>query len=425
MLYSYHYESASGERSLPDAPTGIVGKDLTSMLFLRILPLVPLLSTVGLSCGIVDVSATPVPANAVSEKGSLAETVPLRKTFEGKFRIGTILSNAALQGRDALDVSLAETHFSAITPENALKPDAVQPSEGRFTFEQGDRLVEIAAKTGATAVGHCLVWHQQTPRWFFEGANGQPLTREVALARLRKHISTVVGRYKGKIKEWDVVNEAIQDGPGTLRPSPWLKAIGEDYIAEAFRAAHEADPEALLIYNDYNIELPYKRPKTIEFLKSLLAKKVPIHAVGIQCHWRMENPPIAETEAAIREYAALGLKVMITELDIGVLPTKYQGADISTVENMTAEQEAVLNPYTKGLPEAVARQQAERYRQAFEMFLRHRDKIGRVTFWGSRDSQSWLNNFPIRGRTDYPLLFDRAGQPKPAFSAIVEAVSNR
>jgi endo-1,4-beta-xylanase len=283
----------------------------------------------------------------------------------------------------------------------------------------------MAQKSGATVAGHTLVWHSQTPRWFFQGPDGQPASQELALERMRKHIKTVVGRYKGRVKQWDVVNEAINDGPGVLRPSPWLRAIGEDYIAEAFRAAHEADPDAILVYNDYNIELGYKRPKALGLLKKLIDQKVPIHAVGIQCHWRIENPPLAETEEAIKQFSALGLKVMITELDIGVLPTRYQGADLSRAEAMTPEQAAAMNPYTQGLPDAVAETHAERYRQAFELFLRHKDVIGRVTLWGPHDGNSWLNGFPIRGRTDYPLLFDRQLRPKPAFYAVQGAAQAR
>ena len=248
----------------------------------------------------------------------------------------------------------------------------------------------------------------------------------MALARMRKHIAAVVGHYKGRVKQWDVVNEAISDGGGqVLRQSPWLKAIGEDYIAEAFRAAHKADPGAVLIYNDYNIELRYKRGKALQLLRSLIEKKVPIHAVGIQCHWRMDGPDFAEVEESIKEYAALGLKVMITELDIGVLPTRYRGADVSRRGSMGKGQRAAMNPYTEGLPEAVAQEQAERYRQAFAMFLRHKGAIGRVTFWGTHDGQSWLNNFPIRGRTDYPLLFDRQGKPKAAFLAVTKLAQGK
>src|SRR5262249_21597448 len=217
-------------------------------------------------------------------------------------------------------------------------------------------------------------------------------------------------------------NEASSDTPGEfLRPTPWLRAIGEDYIAEAFRAAHEADPRAILIYNDYNIELAYKRPKALRLLKSLLDQKVPINAVGIQCHWRLDGVNLAEVEDSIKQFGALGLKVMITELDIGVLPARYRGADVSFRESMTLAQRAAMNPYIASLPDDVAQRQAEFYKQAFEMFLRHRDVIGRVTFWGPHDGDSWLNNFPIRGRTEYRLPFDRQGRPKLAFFAIQQA----
>lgn len=364
----------------------------------------------------------PVPTQPGTQGNNEAGNVtPLKDTFKGKFLIGTAVATHVLQGRDPATVALIRRHYDAVTAENAMKPDALQPREGEFNFDTADRLVELAEQSGATVVGHTLVWHGQTPRWFFQGPDGQPASRELVLARLRNHIKTVVGRYKGRVKQWDVVNEAINDGPGLLRPSPWLRAMGEDFIAEAFRAAHEADPDAILTYNDYNIELDYKRPKALELLKKLVEQKVPIHAVGIQCHWRMDNPPLAETEEAIKQFSALGLKVMITELDIGVLPTKYQGADISRVETMTPEQAATMNPYTKGLPDAVAQQHAERYRQAFALFLRYRDVIGRVTLWGPHDGNSWLDGFPIRGRTEHAMLFDRQLRPKPAFFAVQKA----
>jgi endo-1,4-beta-xylanase len=349
---------------------------------------------------------------------------PLKDSFKGKFRIGVAVSTAVLKGQDPAAERLVRRHFNSVSAENAMKPDAIQPREGEFTFADADRLVQIAKESRAQVVGHTLLWHSQTPRWFFQGKDGQPLTRELALARMRQHIKTVVGRYKGRVKEWDVVNEAINDGPGLLRPTPWLRAIGEDYIAEAFRAAHEADPKATLVYNDYNIELDYKRPKAVELLKKLLDQKVPIHAVGIQAHWRIENPPLAETEKALKEFSALGLKVMFTELDMGVLPTRYQGADISQTETMTPEQRAVMNPYTTGLPAEMAQKHADKLREAFELFLRYRKVVGRVTLWGVDDGHSWLNNFPVRGRTDYPLLFDRQLNPKPAFFAVQKAAQS-
>ena len=347
---------------------------------------------------------------------------PLKEAFAPHFPIGAVLSRQALQGREAMDVGLASRHFSALTAENSMKPEALQPDEGRFTYDEADRLVEIAGACGAVPIGHTLVWHAQTPAWFFVGSDGQPVGRDQALSRLRAHISAVVGRYRGRVAQWDVVNEAISDVPGEwLRPSPWREAIGDDYIAEAFRAAHAADPSATLIYNDYNIELRDKRAKTIRLVQTLLDQRVPIHAVGIQGHWRMDTPDLAEVEEAIVEFVALGLKVMITEMDIGVLPTQYQGADVSMNEAMTLEQQAVMNPYLDDLPEDVARQHAERYQRAFEMFLRHKDVIGRVTLWGTDDGNSWLDDFPVHGRTDYPLLFDRQRQPKPAFFAVQQA----
>ncbi|HZV06735.1 MAG TPA: endo-1,4-beta-xylanase [Gemmataceae bacterium] len=351
-----------------------------------------------------------------------SEVPPLKEAFKGKFLIGVAFEVRGGQRQASLDIDIATTHFSAFTPENSMKPMFTQPAEGRFNFAAADRLVELAQNSGATPIGHCLVWHSQTPRWFFQGPDDKPADRDLALARMRKHIATVVGHYKGRVKQWDVVNEAISDKQDQLlRPSPWLKAIGEDYIAEAFRAAHKADPDAILIYNDFGIERRDKRHKALELLKSLRQQKVPIHAVGIQGHWRLESLDLAEVEESIKQFAALGLKVMITELDISVLPRRSESADISRTERPGAEQRAKMNPYAEGLPDSVAQQQAERYRQAFAMFLRHKDVIGRVTFWGIHDGRSWLNFFPIRGRTDYPLLFDRQGQPKPAFFAVRKA----
>jgi endo-1,4-beta-xylanase len=349
----------------------------------------------------------------------------LRAAFKDRFLIGVAFDVWGGPRPGSLDIGIATTHFNAFTPENSMKPMATQPAEGRFNFADADRLVELAEKSGATPVGHCLVWHAQTPRWFFQGPDDKPAGRELALDRLRKHIAGVVGHFKGRVKQWDVVNEAISDTPDEwLRPSPWLKAVGDDYFAEAFRAAHDADPDAVLIYNDYGIDKSPKRAKALKLLKSLIDKKVPIHAVGIQGHWRMDTLDVAEVEEAVKQFGALGLKVMITELDLSVLPARYQGADTARTERPSEEQRAAMNPYTKGLPDAVAEKHAERYRQLFAVFLRHKDVIGRVTFWGTYDGHSWLNNFPVRGRTDYPLLFDREGKPKAAFFAVTKAAQD-
>lgn len=348
-------------------------------------------------------------ASRQDEKG-LRDVEPLKNAFKGKFLIGTALDFPPPSDKPNSDVAIARRHFSAFTCGNGMKPAATQPEEGKFTFEQGDRMVEAARKCGATPIGHCLVWHSQTPRRFFQSPDGGLPGCEWALKRMRNHIAGVVGHFKGKVKEWDVVNEALSDAPNEyLRSNPWLRTVGEDYIAEAFRAAHEADPKAILLYNDYNIEMPYKRTKALKLLKSLLDQKVPIHAVGIQAHWRLGGVDLAEVEKSIQEFSAL---------DLGVLPTRYRGADVNFRQQMTPEQRAEMDPYTAGLPDDVAQKQAEVYRQAFELFLRYRKTIGRVTFWGTYDAVSWLNFFPIRGRTEYPLLFDRQGHPKPAFTAV-------
>ena len=268
-------------------------------------------------------------------------------------------------------------------------------------------------------IGHTLVWHNQTPRWVFEDEKGNPVDRETLLNRMRDHIHTVVGRYKGRIFGWDVVNEALNED-GTLRQSPWLKIIGEDYIAKAFEFAHEADPKAELYYNDYSIENEAKRKGTIALIRRLQAENVPVAAIGIQGHDHMDWPSAELEDAALTDFAKLGVKVNITELDIDVLPrtTGQQGAEVT----LHAEARSELNPYPDGLPDAVQEALAKRYASLFSVFLRHRGLITRVTFWGVTDAGSWLNNWPVNGRTSYPLLFDRNARPKPAFGAVLELV---
>jgi endo-1,4-beta-xylanase len=267
-------------------------------------------------------------------------------------------------------------------------------------------------------VGHNLVWHSQTPAWVFKDDKDESLTREILLERLHDHIRTVVRRYKGRIGGWDVVNEALNDD-GTLRKSQWLNIIGDDYIAKAFQFAHEADPAAELYYNDYSVENEPKRAGAVELVKKLKALGIPITAVGLQGHDKLDWPTAKQQADTIEAFAALGVKVCITELDVDVLPRRAPGnsADISA----TSTGGAGLNPYTEGLPDAVQQELARRYAELFDVFVKHRAAISRVTFWGVTDARSWLNNFPIRGRTNYPLLFDREGKPKAAFFAVLKA----
>jgi endo-1,4-beta-xylanase len=269
-------------------------------------------------------------------------------------------------------------------------------------------------------VGHTLVWHNQTPAWVFQDAKGNPLDRETLLARLREHVFTVVGRYKGRINGWDVVNEALNQD-GTMRQSPWFKIIGEDYLAQAFQFAREADPDAELYYNDYDLELPAKRKGAVALISKLKASGVPIRAVGLQNHKLLDWPSIDDEDATIRAFANLGLKVHITELDVDVLPrTTKPGADYAVDIAPTPK----LNPYTTSLPDSVQHALARRYADLFRVYLKHRDVIERVTFWGVTDRDSWLNNWPIKGRTNYPLLFDRLGQPKPALGAVIATANS-
>jgi endo-1,4-beta-xylanase len=338
---------------------------------------------------------------------------PLRSLKPAGLRLGVALNQAQSDGRDAAALAIALRHFDSLSPENLLKWEVVHPGPDRYAFEAADRYVELGRKHGLFVVGHVLLWHQQTPGWVFEGVAGKPLDRETALRRLREHVQAVVGRYRGRIGGWDVVNEAL-DEDGKLRQTPWLRAIGEDYVAKAFAYAHEADPAAELYYNDYNLWKPAKREAAIRLVARLKAEGLRVDGIGEQGHWGVDDPPlpaIDETLAAIR---AAGARPLITELDIDVLPRDpaMWGADLATKEKI----KAATNLYPGGLPDAMQQRLARRYADVFELFLKH--DVGRVTFWGVTDADSWLHDFPIRGRTNYPLLWDRAGREKPAFDAV-------
>jgi endo-1,4-beta-xylanase len=374
------------------------------MTLSRLLPLGGLAALLA-GCGTPGTGPEPVPAPS------------LREAFAGHFRVGAALNQAQFTGADAVGGEIVRRHFDTVTPENVMKWGPLHPEPGRYDWEPADRFVEFGERNRMWIVGHTLVWHSQTPEWVFQDGSGNPATREQLLARMRDHIHAVVGRYRGRVQAWDVVNEALNED-GTLRQSPWLRIIGEDYLAHAFRFAHEADPAAELYYNDYSLENAPKRNGAVALVRRLQAQGAPIHGIGTQLHGRLEWPTAAQLDSTLAAFGALGVQVMVTELDIDVLPSVWhlQTADI----NQRAELRDSLNPYVAGLPDAVQRQLAERYADLFRVFLKHRDVVTRVTFWGVRDGDSWLNGWPVRGRTSYPLLFDRAGQPKPAFHAVIE-----
>jgi endo-1,4-beta-xylanase len=270
-------------------------------------------------------------------------------------------------------------------------------------------------------VGHCLVWHNQVPDWVFRDDKGNFVDRVTLLKRMHDHISTIVGRYKGRIQSWDVVNEALNED-GTLRQSPWLKIIGEDYIAKAFQYAHQADPQAQLTYNDYSLEIEAKRKGALALIAKLKAQGVPVTSVGLQGHNSLTWPSVEDQDATISAFAKLGVKVVISELDIDVLPraAQHPSAEVS----LKVLEDPKLNPYADGLPPSVQQELAQRYADLFGVYLKHRDVVTRVTFWGVTDGDSWLNDWPVKGRTSYPLLFDRSGQPKPAFQAVTRAAAD-
>jgi endo-1,4-beta-xylanase len=331
-----------------------------------------------------------------------------------------VLIGAAASGADLQDPkfrALYARHFNAITARVDMMPARLVDDNRQYTFEQADIVAKFAEENKQTFYGHMLLWQHLTRDWLFQDKDGRPLPREQALANLKDYIDTVVGRYRGKVKSWDVVNEAIPDeGDDYLRDVPARRAIGDDFIIQAFRLAHEADPEAELYYNDYNIELPAKRAKTLRLLRELRAAGVRIDAVGIQGHWMLDEkhvPPHVISDA-IREFQAAGFKVMITELDIDVLPRTTSGANMQSVEEGP-------NPYPNGLPADVQQQLAKRYGEIFDAILEP-GGVTMITFWGTYDGHSWLNNFPVKRRTNYPLLFDRALEPKPAFDAVVQSL---
>jgi endo-1,4-beta-xylanase len=342
----------------------------------------------------------------------------LKGAGDGLFRIGVAVGDRVI-ARPA-DWPLLAAQFNSVTAENCLKPDPVQTAEGKFHFTEADAFVDFAAARQLQIVGHCLVWAKddRTPAWFFRDGQ-QTAGRDLLLTRLNNHINTVVGRYRGRIAVWDVVNEALDDGSEFLRQSGWSRTCGEEFIAKAFEFAHAADPEALLVYNDYNTELPAKRAKLVRLVQSLKAKHVPIHAVGLQGHYEIDRVPLKELEATLVEMHKLGVNVVISELDMDVIPRGRWWADGGKYRDELSK----LDPYHDGCPSEVLQRQAEQYAQLFRLFRNHADTILRVTFWNLHDGQSWLNTFPWR-RVNYPLLFDRHGEPKPAFSAVIKALKS-
>ncbi|MDR0749839.1 MAG: endo-1,4-beta-xylanase [Tannerellaceae bacterium] len=337
-----------------------------------------------------------------------SETVALKTVLKEKFYIGTALSVAQFTGIDTLSERVVKEHFSAIVPENCMKSMFLQPVEGEFFFDEADKFVAWGEANSMWITGHCLVWHSQAPLWLCVDEKGENVSPEILKERLQNHIATVVARYKGRIKGWDVVNEAILED-GSYRKSAFYEILGEEFIPLAFQYAHEADPETELYYNDYNMNYPGKRASVVKLINTLKERGIRIDAVGMQGHLGMDHPDIREFEESLLAFAATGVKVMITEWDMSALPTVQQGANVSD----TTAYRQMLNPYPVSLPDSVSGAWNSRMSAFLRLFIKHAGVITRVTAWGVSDGDSWKNDWPVKGRRDYALLFDRNYQPKP------------
>lgn len=323
----------------------------------------------------------------------------LKEVFQDAFRIGAAVSTGILSSQGEF---VAE-HYSSITAENEMKPEEVQPHEGVFTFEAADRIFEFAKINRIGVRGHTLLWHNQTGDWMFRDASGGVCSRDQLLDRMRQHIEAVVGRYRGQAYAWDVVNEAIEDKADLFfRESKWLQIAGEDFIDHAFHAAHRADPEALLFYNDYNETQPGKREKIYKLVHGLLDRNVPIHGIGMQGHWSIYGPPAEEIRDAIERYASLGVRIHVTELDVSMFQFDDRRTDL------------------KSPTDEMLKLQEQRYAEIFALLLEYKHVIDSVTFWGVADNYTWLDDFPVRGRKNWPFLFDEQMKPKSSFHRAVK-----
>lgn len=337
--------------------------------------------------------------------GQNAAKKGLKDYYKNYFPIGVAVAPANLTGGEA---ALIIKQFNSLTPENAMKMGPIHPEENRYNWKDADSIVNFAQHHGLRVRGHNLCWHEQTPAWLFKDAGGNRVTKEVLLQRLHDHIKSVVGRYKGKIYAWDVVNEAIDDDSTKfLRNSLWYQICGDDYIAKAFEYAHEADPNAVLFYNDYNTERPEKRERVYRLLKKLIDAGVPVNAVGLQAHWSIYEPAQKELIATIKRFSSLGLKVQITELDMSIYPWEKNTRSLRSGESDT---------YTPELEQ----KQADQYAMVFKIFRQFKDVITGVTFWNISDKHTWLDHYPVAGRKNYPLLFDQDLKPKKAYWKVVD-----
>ncbi|WP_243299015.1 endo-1,4-beta-xylanase [Bacillus litorisediminis] len=373
--------------------------------------------------GVAIVLLLPVGINsaaATNEPKSALEVKPLDERYEDSFTIGAAVEPYQLEGKDA---EVLKHHYNSIVAENVMKPINIQPEEGKFNFEQADKIVKFAKENDMDLRFHTLVWHSQVPEWFFLDKNGKPMAdetdpkqreknKQLLLKRLEKHIKTIVQRYKDDIDSWDVVNEVIDEyapnGKG-LRESPWYKITGTDYIKVAFETARKyAGENAKLYINDYNTEVEPKRTYLYNLVKELLEQGVPIDGVGHQSHIQIGWPTLQETEDSINLFASLGLDNQITELDVSLYGWPPRPA----------------YPTYADIREEKFQAQADRYNALFELYERLDDKISNVTFWGVADNHTWLDDRAEQYNDgvgkDAPFVFDPDYNVKLAYWAIID-----
>ena len=342
------------------------------------------------------------------------QKVSLSQKFQKHFLVGAAINEGQILQKDQPSVSIIKKEFNTISPENVMKWMFVQPKPNEFYFDHTDKYVQFGLDNNMHIVGHALIWHSQIANFMNSIKDSTKMIQHVT-----NHISTLVNRYKGKIDTWDVVNEAL-NGDGTLRESIFLKVLGENYLETVYKMAEKYDSNADLAYNDYNLCKPKKREGAVKLIKSLQKNGAKINSVGIQAHWQLTSPTLEEIETSILAFSELGVKVMFTELDISVLPNPWELSGAEVTQNFKKfEGDKKMNPFSENLPDSVKEKLAKRYENIFKLFVKHKDKISRVTFWGVTDKFSWLNDWPIKGRTNYPLLFDRNYKEKKAYQRIM------
>ena len=347
----------------------------------------------------------------------------LKEAFQNDFYIGAALSAEQICGREPEAMDLVARHFNSITPENIMKWEEIHPEPKRYDFAVSDQYVAFGEKHHMHIIAHALVWYHQTPDWVFQDDSGNLLNREALLERMKEHIFTLMRRYKGRIHGWDVVNEAIMKD-GSYRQCKWFEIIGEDYVQKAFEFAREADPEAELYYNEYDFEFGPKTEGVIRLIRNLQSNGIRVDGIGIQGHWFLEYPKMDLVDTYIKELSNLGVKLMITELDVGVLPFYPVDSALASLSSFDAEKQKEINPYADNLPDDVQKNLAKRYVELFTYFRENRELFRRITFWAVHDGQSWRNYWPITGRSDHPMLFDRQYQPKPAFNTLIRILQD-